>query len=118
MPKRQRKHWGWGHADEQPSLRELREAAGGLAGHLGFGALEPEEPAPVELPPPRVEVPRELRELCVQDDHARAVHAHGASYLDVVRAFRGRFATPPDAVAFPGDEDGLARVLEWCASRG
>jgi alkyldihydroxyacetonephosphate synthase len=115
---RRRKHWGWGYADEQPSVGELREAAGGLAGHLGFGALEPEEPAPVELPPPRVEVPRELRELCVQDDHARAVHAHGASYLDVVRAFRGRFVTPPDAVAFPGDEEELGRVLEWCASAG
>src|SRR5829696_4306722 len=99
-------------------MGELREAAVGLVGHLGFGSAEPEEAAPLALPAPRVEVPRALRGLCVQDDHARAVHAHGASYLDVVRAFRGRFPTPPDAVALPDDEGDLRRVLEWCASAG
>jgi alkyldihydroxyacetonephosphate synthase len=113
---RRRKHWGWGYEDEHPSPAELREAAGGLVRHLGFGSTEPEVAAAVELPPPRIDVPVALRELCVQDDHARAVHAHGASYLDVVRAFRGRFPTPPDVVALPGDEEELARVLEWCAS--
>ena len=43
------------------------------------------------------------------------MHAHGASYGDVVRAFRGAFPHAPDAVALPGSEEELLRVLEWCA---
>jgi alkyldihydroxyacetonephosphate synthase len=118
MSRRRRKHWGWGFEDEQPSAAELRDAAAGLAAHLGFGSLEPEAPAPVSLARARVEVPAALRGLCVQDDHARALHAHGSSYGDVVRAFRGRFPHPPDAVARPGDEAELLRVLEWCSGAG
>ncbi len=115
MSGRRRKHWGWGHEGEQPGEGELREAAAGLAAHLGFGSADVELPAPVELPPAGAEVPAALRRLVVQDDHARALHAHGASYGDVVRAFRGRFEHAPDAVALPRTEEELARVLEWCA---
>jgi len=113
--RRRRKHWGWGWEDEQPSPGELREAAAGLAAHLGFGSVEPEAPAAPRLAPARVDVPQALAAICSQDDHARALHAHGASYLDVVRGFRGRFPHAPDAVALPGDEADLLRVLEWCA---
>ncbi|HEX4692524.1 MAG TPA: FAD-binding oxidoreductase, partial [Solirubrobacteraceae bacterium] len=113
MPRR-RKHWGWGFEDEQPGGAELRDAATGLAAHLGFGVPEPAMPAPVALPAPRLDVPSGW----ATDDHARALAAHGASYLDVVRAFRGEFPHPPDAVARPGDESELAAVLAWCAERG
>jgi alkyldihydroxyacetonephosphate synthase len=105
-----RKHWGWGFEEEwSPSV----EAAAGLAEHLGFGSVELEAPARVELPPPRVEAPSGLP--VAADDHARALHAHGASYGDVVRAFRGEFPFVPDFVARPSSESDLARVLEWCA---
>jgi alkyldihydroxyacetonephosphate synthase len=113
---RRRKHWGWGYEDERPSEAELREAAAGLAAHLGFGSAELEAPAPVRLPAPRVAPPPGLP--VVADDHARAVHAHGASYGDVVRAFRGRFPHAPDAVALPGSEEELLRVLEWATGAG
>ena len=104
-----RKHWGWGYEDEwEPSA----EAAAGLAEHLGFGSAELEAPAPVELPPPRVAAPAGLP--VTADEHARALHAHGSSYSDVVHAFRGEFPWAPDLVAFPRDEAGLARVLEYC----
>jgi alkyldihydroxyacetonephosphate synthase len=113
---RQRSHWGWGYEDEWPSAGELRAAAAGLAAHLGFGSPEPEHPVPlaaVELAPPRVALPPGLP--LSQDPHARALHAHGRSYLDVVRGFRGRFPHPPDAVATPRDEDELRAVLSWAA---
>ena len=116
MSEGRRKHWGWGYEDEQPSPGELREAAVGLSAHLGFGSAELESPAPVALPAPRVAVPAPLRDIAVQDDHARALHAHGGSYGDVVRAFRGRFPHAPDAVALPRSEEELLRVLEWCAA--
>jgi alkyldihydroxyacetonephosphate synthase len=114
---RRRSHWGWGYEDERPSADELRAAAAGLAAHLGFGSAEPELPVPldaVELPAPRVALPPGLP--LTDDAHARALHAHGRSYLDVVRGFRGRFPHPPDAVATPHDEDELRAVLEWAAA--
>ena len=109
---RRRRHWGWGFEDEPPPERE---AVAGLAAHLGFGSAELEAPAPLRVPPPRVPVPEALHGLCAVDDHARALHAHGASYLDVVRALRSELPHVPDAVAYPADEADLARVLEWCA---
>ena len=114
---RRRSHWGWGYEDERPSADELRAAAAGLAAHLGFGSPEPEQPVPLEaaeLPAPRVALPPGLP--LSQDAHARALHAHGRSYLDVVRGFRGRFPHAPDAVATPRDEDELRAVLEWAAA--
>ena len=48
---RRRKHWGWGFEDEQPTEHDLREAAAGLAAHLGFGSGDIEAPAPIALPP-------------------------------------------------------------------
>ena len=117
MPSPQRSHWGWGYEDQQPSAAERRAAAAGRATHLGFGSAV-EEPVPLEavrLPAPRVSVPTALAGVCTQEHGERVRHAHGRSYLDVVRGLRGRFPHPPDAVARPADEAELARVLEWCA---
>ena len=103
---RRRKHWGWGFEDEPQGFE-----AGPLVEHLAFGSLDVEEPAPLRLPPSRVDPPSEL---FTADDHERAVHAHGASYVDVVRAFRGEFPHAPDLVAFPRSEAELLAVLEHC----
>jgi alkyldihydroxyacetonephosphate synthase len=119
---RRRKHWGWGYEDEQPSRAELREAAPGLAAHLGFGESEPEDFVgieDVELRAPRLaDPPASLAGICATDDHARASHAYGKAYRDIVRAFRGRFDHPPDVVAFPRDDAEVAAVLEWAAGVG
>jgi alkyldihydroxyacetonephosphate synthase len=100
-----RRHWGWGYEHEPPD----REQAAAIATHLGFGSPELEPPGRVVLPPPRVQVPP-------QDDADRALHSHGSSYLDVVRALRGHFPHPPDAVVRPADEAELMRVLERCVA--
>jgi alkyldihydroxyacetonephosphate synthase len=94
----------------------VRSTAVFLASHLGFGSREPEAPVPLSelaLAPPRLTAPPHLREICSSDDHARAFHAYGSSYRDVVRAFRGRFDHPPDVVAHPADEAEIEAVLEW-----
>jgi alkyldihydroxyacetonephosphate synthase len=119
MAKARRKHWGWGYEHEQPPPDEVRAAATFLAGHLGFGATEPERAVPlseVTLAPPRVSAPPQLRSICRDDTYERAFHAYGSSYRDVVRAFRGRFDHPPDVVAHPADEAGVEAVLEWAAA--
>jgi len=115
---RRYKHWGWGYEDGQPSAAQLRETAAALAFHLGLTPAELEAPVALEavrLAPPRVAAPASLGEICASDDHARASHALGKSYADVVNGFRGRFRHPPDFVARPRDERELEQVLEWCA---
>jgi alkyldihydroxyacetonephosphate synthase len=118
---RKLKHWGWGYEDEQLSIAAQREAAAFLSAHLGFGSTEPEEPvalSQLSLPPPRLRAPEKLGSVCRADDYERALHAHGSSYADVVRAFRGQFEAAPDVVAHPRDEDELARVLDWALGAG
>jgi alkyldihydroxyacetonephosphate synthase len=115
---RRRKHWGWGFEDQQPSAAELRTLTSGLVAHLGIALGDVESPvglSELELAPARVLAPTTLAEICASDDYARASHALGKSYSDVVRGFRGRFDHPPDFVARPREETELARVLEWCS---
>ena len=121
---RRRKHWGWGFEDQQPALADLRETAAGLGAHLrpalGDVSLgEIEAPVPlevVELASPRVLPPADLVDICSSDIHARATHALGKSYADVVHGFRGRFVHPPDFVAHPCSETDVERLLEWCTA--
>jgi len=113
------KHWGWGLEQQQPSPDEVRATAAGLAAHLGFEQPEVEQPVPLEqvqLRPVQVTPPAALEAICMADPHARASHAWGKSYSDVVRGFRGYFEHPPDFVAHPRDEQDVERVLEWCAA--
>jgi alkyldihydroxyacetonephosphate synthase len=116
---RRHKHWGWGFEDQQPSPAEVRAVVPALAVHLGIAPSEVEDPVELKdiaLGPARVTPPPALREICASDDHARASHALGKSYADIVRGFRGRFDHPPDFVARPRDETEVERVLEWCSN--
>jgi alkyldihydroxyacetonephosphate synthase len=113
-----RKHWGWGFEHEQPSMAELTAAAAGIRAHLGIGCEDVESPVALEalqLPEPRIEPPPQLEGICSADTYARASHAWGKSYSDVVRGFRGQFHNPPDFVARPHDEAQLQALLDWCA---
>jgi alkyldihydroxyacetonephosphate synthase len=104
---------------QQPSAEQLRAAAPALAERLRLAVTSVEEPVPLErahLPAPRVEAPAKLAGLCADDAHARASHALGRSYSDVVLGFRGRFEHAPDFVARPRSEQELEAVLEWCIS--
>jgi alkyldihydroxyacetonephosphate synthase len=93
MRERRRSHWGWGYEDQHLSPEQVRAAASGLATHLGLGEqVEVEDSVAIEavkLPAPRISPPPALVELCADDTHARASHAWGKSYADVVRGFRG-----------------------------
>jgi alkyldihydroxyacetonephosphate synthase len=118
---RRRKHWGWGYEDQQPTAEQLADGARVIAARLAaLGIASGEAQAPValeqvQLPAPRVQAPAALSEICEGHAHARASHALGKSYMDVVRGFRGQFDHAPDFVARPSDEHDLERVLEWCS---
>ena len=123
---RRRKHWGWGFEDQQPPPEQVRAAAAGLARAPRVRRWASVE-QPVALERGRAAARRASRpagalaEICAADAHARASHALGKSYCDVVRGFRGRFDHPPDFVARPRDEArgraGARVVLRPSASR-
>jgi alkyldihydroxyacetonephosphate synthase len=118
---RRRKHWGWGHEDQQPTPEQARAAAPSLSERLGIELGELEAPVAleaIELRPPRIEVPAELAGICSSERHERVTHALGKSYQDIVRGFRGQFEHPPDAVARPRGEQELEQLLEWCSGAG
>ncbi len=119
MTVRRRKHWGWGFEDQQPTGKQLQASVSLLSERMGIPIGQVEEPVPlegVELTPPRIPAPAELTGICSDDLHARASHALGKSYMDVVRGLRGRFEHPPDLVARPREEADVERLLEWCSS--
>ena len=116
---RARNLWGWGFRDAAFSDADVRAAAPGVAGLLGFGASEPETPpAPetIDLPPPRLACPPHLAGICSDAPADRLRHAYGQSYLDVVRALRGRYEHVPDVVGRPRDEREVEAVLEWAGA--
>jgi alkyldihydroxyacetonephosphate synthase len=112
--------WGWGLAADEPTDEQRRRLAASLARRYG---VEPrvEPPASIgdaELRPPRLEVPVALAEACTTDPWERARHTYGMAYTDRLRAYRGLFDEPPDAVAYPADEAELEAVLDWCDTFG
>src|SRR4051794_6247027 len=111
---RERSGWGWGFADAAFTAAQAREAAPGVVAALGFGTTDVEDPvavADVALPAPRLAVPDGRPGLWSADHVARASHAHGQSYLDVVRTLRGTFEHVPDLVARPADEREVEEIL-------
>jgi alkyldihydroxyacetonephosphate synthase len=113
---RARNRWGWGFEDAVVSTDDARAAAPGVRAALGFDAGEVEEPVPLDaasLPEARLPVPPALAAFASADRATRAAHAYGKSYLDLVRALRGRYDHAPDLVARPRDERELEAVLEW-----
>ena len=118
---RRRKHWGWGFEDQQLDAAALEGVAAGVRDRLGFEVDRIEEPVPldeVELPRSRIKPPAELKEMFTAGPRARAGHALGKAYRDVVRGFRGEFPNVPDLVAFPRSPEDVDVVLNWCADGG
>ncbi len=118
---RVRSWWGWGYEDGHQSVGDLRSAAPAIVEQLGFGSVEVQEPAQLSdvvasLAPPRIEIPKTLAGVVTDDAEDRIRHAQGKSYLDTIRAFRGRIEHPVDAVAHPRTEQEIESVLEWASA--
>ncbi len=111
---RRRSWWGWGWEDQALTDQEC----------VSFGAQIPglpESPLPIpsvadlDLPAPRIRVPGSLAHAMADDPSARASHAYGKAYRDVVRALNLRLDSAPDIVAHPATEDDVVDVLDWAA---
>lgn len=47
-------------------------------------------------------------------DYARASHAYGKYYSDLLKLRKGMVPTPPDAVIYPRTEEDIVQILEIC----
>ncbi|TXS52550.1 FAD-binding oxidoreductase [Streptomyces sp. uw30] len=114
---RTRSWWGWGYTDAHPDDAECV-----AMGTLLPGTLVRPSPIPrvADLPigRPGVSPPSALAHLVTTDPEARAAHAMGKAYRDVIRALRGRPGRIPDLVARPTDDQGVADLLDWAGEHG
>lgn len=109
--------WGTTQPDLPPAAEQLLRSR--------LGDLTPTTPAPIE----QAQLPtRSLRRSVLArivdvvgedgvlvDDEARARHAGGQAYADLVRRRAGDASQAPDAVVLPRDAAEVAQVLRICA---
>jgi len=114
-----RSFWTWGNVSDEPDDGDRQKAARSVSRRLGVEVTPPPVPRldDVALRAPRLEVPDALAGFVTTGHRERALHTYGGHLLELLKALRGRFDNPPDAVAHPRDEDELLATLEWCDRR-
>ena len=115
-----RSFWAWGNASDEPTAEQMKKAAEELAARykVSLKPVSPPKSSVLSLRKPRITPPSALADICVSDDHDRAVHTYGRSFRDRIRAFNIDFPNPPDVIARPRNEREVEAVLEWCSTSG
>ena len=115
-----RSFWTWGYVSDEPSEAARANAAKQLAARLGRDVRPPPVPAidAIELRRPRLAVPSALGGWVSAGHAERVTHTYGGHALELLRALRGDFANPPDAVAHPRGDAELEETLAWCDREG
>ncbi|MBX9359894.1 FAD-binding oxidoreductase [Streptomyces sp. WAC04114] len=114
---RTRSWWGWGYADSHPDDAECIAMGALLPGTLSRPLPIPRV-ADLAIARPGVTPPSSLAHLVSTDPEARAAHAMGKAYRDIIRALRGRPGRIPDLVARPTDDREVADLLDWAGGQG
>lgn len=118
MRKSRRSFWTWGHVEDEPSEAQRQAAAQAAYQRTGIETKPPPIPKihEIELRQSRVTIPSGLSAFVTDNAEDRVTHTYGGHSLELLRAIRGKFEEPPDAVAYPENEEQLERVLEWCSN--
>jgi len=117
MNARRRSFWGWGYEDQALGAEMQRQLGAMVVQRMGGRALDATRPPTVdeiELRPSRLSIPAALASICTSDKYERLAHTYGKSFRDIIRGLRRDFASAPDVVAFPANEQELIDVLDWC----
>ncbi|MFD8390789.1 FAD-binding oxidoreductase [Streptomyces sp. NPDC059680] len=114
---RTRSWWGWGYVDAHPDDAECAAMGALLPGTLARPLPIPRI-ADLPIGRPAATPPPSLAHLVTDDPQARAAHAMGKAYRDVIRALRGRPGRIPDLVARPADDQDVADLLDWAGEHG
>ena len=115
-----RSFWTWGYVSDEPNDAQRQDAARRLADRIGEHVEPPPVPAidEISLSPSRLDVPERLAPWVSTANAERITHTYGGHSLELLKALRGEFDHPPDAVAHPRDEDELEATLDWCDRGG
>ena len=113
-----RSFWTWGHVSDEPTEEQRQAAACAASRRTGIEVKPPPIPSieSIELRAPRLVVPTSLADFVTTAKIDRVTHTYGGHSLELLRAIRGDFELPPDAVAYPETESQLERILEWCSA--
>ena len=111
-----RSFWTWGRVNDEPTQEQRDTAAKAASIRTGVEVKPPPIPEidEIEIRPTRVRVPSNLSSFVTTNHVDRITHTYGGHSLELLRAIRGQFEHPPDAVAYPENEIQLERVLTWC----
>jgi alkyldihydroxyacetonephosphate synthase len=109
---RVRSWWGWGWVEAHPDDAACIAMGSSLPGTLARPLPIPRV-ADLRIGRPGVMPPGSLAHLVTARPEARAAHAMGKAYRDVIRALRGRPGRIPDLVAYPAGDRDVADLLEW-----
>ncbi|HZX85191.1 MAG TPA: FAD-binding oxidoreductase, partial [Reyranella sp.] len=115
--RRQKKFYAWGYADEDLTPEEIKPWEAEIAqryGLNGFDVTPPPKPEEITLRSTRVSVPDGLKDIVRTDHLTRLEHSYGKAGFDTMRMFMRQVPNPPDAVAFPENEQDVVRLLDWC----
>ena len=111
-----RKFWGWGYQDQVLSNDEDAAIESLIAANFSLDEV-PSLPIPlaedIDIPTPRVNIPRTLEKVLSEDHLERLNHTYGKSFPDLARAMLKQFPHPPDLVAFPEDQEDVVNILDW-----
>ncbi|NGN62987.1 FAD-binding oxidoreductase [Streptomyces sp. A7024] len=114
---RTRSWWGWGYVDSHPDDAECISLGALLPGTLARPLPIPRV-ADLSIGRPVITPAPALAHLVTAAPEARAAHAMGKAYRDVMRALRGRPGRIPDLVARPAGDQDVADLLEWAGEQG
>ncbi len=115
------KIFGWGREGEGMTAEEESFSLGIHRRRFGvadFPSIPTPTLADIRLRAPRIAPPAALAGICSIDTHDRAAHAHGKGFTDAIRALSNDFASAPDVVAYPQNEQDIAAVMDWAGGAG
>jgi len=118
MHDKKRSFYGWGFEENVVTAEELgwfERAWSDLFQIDDFDPAPMPRESEIALRSPRVSIPAALEPFCTNDKYDRLLHCYGRSVQDLARMILRRdFSNPPDAVAYPRDEDEIRAILDWC----
>jgi len=65
-----------------------------------------------------LDVPAALKDMVSTEHLDRLEHCYGQMFVDVARMFARSCPNPPDAIAFPRNEQEVTDALAWCDEIG
>src|SRR5262245_35007117 len=112
--------WTWGHQSDEPTEAQRADVARSISRRYNVDVTPPKIPRieDIQLRSPRLKVPSELAHIASTAHEQRVVYTYGGHGLELLKAVRGEFPNPTDAVAHPSTEQEIERVLDWCNREG